>query len=348
MSQKMHAVVFTGKGHVTFQSLERRSCSPDEILVKTHYSLISSGTELRVLEGFYGADKNFPLIPGYSIVGEVVSVGEKVHDYRVGDFVTGRNPPVSAAIGVTAYWGGQAGYQIYPVIGDTRPIVLPRNIDPLDYVIAEIASISHHGFEAVSAKPGESAIVIGQGLIGAFSAALLAAAGCRVIALDVEEGRLERAVKWGVAAVVNSKEPHAVERLKNLTNGGADIVVESSGTTPGIHLAHQLVRKTPRYVEPLGMHARHWPRLIMQASYIEPVQIDPAKFFCGEGLLIITPDDRTVEDRQKVVELIRRGVLKANDFVGKIMTPDQAPAAYKALREDKNNHFSIVFDWRSV
>jgi len=43
--------------------------------VRTHYTLVSSGTELRVLGGHYGAKEKYPVIPGYSVVGEVVAVG---------------------------------------------------------------------------------------------------------------------------------------------------------------------------------------------------------------------------------------------------------------------------------
>ena len=59
----------------------------------------------------------------------------------------------------------------------------------------------------------------------------------------------------------------------------------------------------------------------------------------------LTPADRGVEDRQMAVEQYRRGTLKAADFVQTVSAVADAPAACAALRDDKNNNFSLVFDW---
>lgn len=83
----------------------------------------------------------------------------------------------------------------------------------------------------------------------------------------------------------------------------------------------------------------------MQANYLEPVTIDPCGFFPGEGVTILAPKDRGVEDRQKAVEGIREGKIKASHFVQNVVSFTEAPQAYKALRDDKNSNFSLVFDW---
>jgi len=54
-----------------------------------------------------------------------------------------------------------------------------------------------------------------------------------------------------------------------------------------------------------------------------------------------------VEDRQRAVEQFRRGTLKAADFVQNVAPARDAAAAYAALRDDKNNNFSLVFDWEA-
>lgn len=349
MATTMQAIIFTDINQVSIGSYELGVCGPKEIVTRTLYSMVSSGTELRVLGGHYGAKGNYPLIPGYSTVGRVTAIGADVKGFRIGDLVSCRNP--RPCPGIKAQWGGQASIQVHATSGEDRPILLPPDANPLDYVIAEISAISFRGVEAAAPKPGESAVVIGQGLIGAFSGAWLAARGCRVVVADVEPGRLARAVKWGAAATVNVTEAGAQERLATLCNGGADIVVESSGSSAGALLAYKLVRRKPqRYgteykVEPIAFYHQDWPRLIMQANYIEPISIDPFAFFDGEGITILAPKDRGVEDRQKVVEQIRRGAIKSADFVQNVLPFQEAPAAYRSLREDKNRCFSVVFDW---
>jgi threonine dehydrogenase-like Zn-dependent dehydrogenase len=250
-------------------------------------------------------------------------------------------------------WGGQASLQVHVTSGEDRPVLLPPDADLLDYVTAEISAISLRGITAVAPRPGETAVVIGQGLIGSFSAAWLNAAGCRVIVADLEDGRLERAQKWA-AATVNVSDADAEARILTLCNGGADIVVESSGSPKGALMAYNLVRRKPQNystdykVEPIQFYGGDWARLLIQANYIDEVSINPFDFFPGEGVTVLTPSDRGVEDRQMAVEQYRRGTLKAADFVQTISAVSDAPTAYAALRDDKNNNFSLVFDWEKA
>ncbi len=342
------AITFTEVGKIEVREYPLSDAGPTDIVVRTRYSMVSSGTELRVLGGHYGAKNRYPLVPGYSSVGEVIEVGKEVTGFRVGDRVSCRNP--KPLLGINSMWGGQAALQIHATAGEDRPVLLPAGADPLDYVTAEISAISLRGVTAAAPRRGETAVVLGQGLIGAFSAAWLNAAGCRVIVADLEDGRLRRAEKWAAAAV-KADEPHAEARIMALCNGGADIVVESSGSSKGALMAYRLIRRKPQNyskdykVEPIQFYGGDWARLVMQANYIEEIGINPFGFFPGEGVTILTPADRGVEDRQMAVEQFRRGTLKASDFVQKIAAADEAPAAYAALRDDKNSNFSLVFDW---
>ena len=352
MTQRIQAIVYTDVNQIVTRELQLPACEENEIVVRTHYTMVSPGTELRVLGGHYGAAGKFPLIPGYSVVGEVTSVGAQVKGFRVGDMISGRNP--KAVPGIHAHWGGQASMHVYATSGEDRPVLLPAGAKAMDYVIAEVAAISFRGVEAANPKAGETAIVLGQGIIGSFSAHWLHARGCRVIVADIEPGRLKGAMARGMAAAVRVGEPDALERLLMLCNGGADIVVESSGSSAGALLAYKLVRRKPQNygkeykVEPIGFYHQDWPRLVMQANYLEPVSINPFAFFNGEGITILAPKDRGVEDRQKVVEAIRRGEIRASDFVQRVVPFSDAPAAYAALRDDKNNNFSLVFDWTAA
>jgi 2-desacetyl-2-hydroxyethyl bacteriochlorophyllide A dehydrogenase len=348
----IQAIVFEGVGKITTSEFQLGPCGNNDIVVRTLYTMVSTGTELRVLGGHYGASENFPLIPGYAVIGEVTAVGADVKGYCVGDLISGRNP--RAVPGIKSQWGGQASQHVYVTTGEDRPVVLPRGAKPLDYVITEVSAISYRGVQAAAAKSGETAVVLGQGVIGAFSAAWLHARGCRVIVADLEANRLERALAWGAAAAVNIADGNAAERILTLCDGGADIVVESSGTTPGAKLACQLVRRKPQAfsgeyrVEPMSFYAGQWSRLVFQAGYLEEISINPFDFFAGEGLTVLTPADHGIEDRQSVVEAIRRGVIRASDFVGRVVPFTDAPKAYPALRDDKNNNFSLVFDWTNA
>jgi 2-desacetyl-2-hydroxyethyl bacteriochlorophyllide A dehydrogenase len=351
MSNNIKAITYTDVNQVAVCDYKLGEVGPSDIVVKTRYTMVSSGTELRVLGGHYGAAGSYPIIPGYSSVGQVIDVGPEVSGFRVGDRVSCRNP--KPLPGVESMWGGQASLQVHATSGEDRPVLLPAGAELLDYVTAEVSAISLRGVTAAAPRPGETAVVLGQGLIGAFSAAWLNARGCRVIVADLEDGRLERARRWA-AATVKVSDPDAEARLLTLCNGGADIVVECSGSTKGALLAHKLIRRKPQNyskdykVEPIQFYHGDWARLVVQANYIDEVSINPFGFFPGEGVTILTPSDRGVEDRQQAVEQFRRGTLKAADFVQTVSSVADAPTAYAALRDDKNNNFSLVFDWQKA
>lgn len=348
---KAKAITYTDVNQIAILEYVLPEMGATDMMVKTRYSMVSSGTELRVLGGHYGAAGTYPIIPGYSSVGEIIEVGADVTGYRIGDRVSCRNP--KPLPGVKSMWGGQASLQLHASTGEDRPVLLPPGADPLDYVTAEVSAISLRGITAAAPRPGETAVVLGQGLIGAFSAAWLNAAGCRVIVADLEDGRLTRAEKWS-AATVNVSETDAEARILALCNGGADIVVESSGSPEGALMAYKLIRRKPQNysstdykVDPIQFHSGDWARLVVQANYIDEVSINPFGFFPGEGVTILAPADRGVEDRQMAVEQYRRGTLKAADFVQTLAAVADAPAAYAALRDERNHNFSLAFDWQA-
>ena len=342
------AIVFTAPGSIELRQAELAPLAAGQFRVRTLYSMVSPGTELRVLAGQYGAAGKFPLVPGYSSVGRIEELGPQVGGYRVGDLVSCRN--AQPLVGLAAHWGGQASQHVCKASGEDRPVLLPAGAKALDYVTAEIAAISLRGVVAAAPHAGETALVVGQGLIGACSAVWLSAAGCRVIVCDTEAGRLERARAWSCQGVRIGEGDH-LARLRTLLEGGADIVVEASGSSAGFELARSLLRRKPQNygadykVEPIQFYHQDWPRLVLQANYLDKVSFDPFSLVAGEGMTVLAPKDRGVEDRQRVIEALRRGQVPTAELVQRVLPAAQAPAAYLGLRDDRANNFSLVIDW---
>jgi len=158
-----------------------------------------------------------------------------------------------------------------------------------------------------------------------------------------------------VMATVNMKNADAQERIQRFCDGGADIVVETSGTSAGAKMAYQLIRrKPPAYsgeyrVEPMTLYSNsNWSRLVFQANYLEDISINPFSCFPGEGMVVLTPMDHGIEDRQTAIEACRTGSIRASDFVQRIARFSDAPEAYRSLRDDKNANFSLIYDWAEV
>ncbi len=347
MKTTANVVLFDSPDHVSTGTATLKECGPEELVCETLYSTVSPGTELRMLAGHYGAEGKFPYVPGYSSVGRVVEVGTRAAGWKVGDLVNMRNTAPFAD--ARALYGAHSNFKVVTTEGVDRAVRLPEGADPFDYVMTDLAAISLRGVEMAAPKGGETAVVIGQGMIGAMSAAWLAIHGCRVIVVDLEKTRLERALNNGAAFAVSPDEPDLLERLQVLCNGGADIVVEASGSPEGVETAFKLLRKKPQNyteeytVEPILFYGGDWPRLVFQAGYLKPITWKPDGCLPGEGAVFLTPRDRGVEERQRVIEFIRTGKLKTANFLDQVFPWKKAPEAYAGLKERRL--FSAVLDW---
>jgi len=348
---KTKAIIYDAADAVRFGDVELPPCGPRQVVAKTLYTFVSPGTELRVLGGHYGAAGNFPLVPGYAAISRIVSVGPETRGFSVGDVVSCRNAVRFADMNVM--WGGEAGLHVYDTETEDTPVLLPQGLSDeayLPYAAAEVAAISLRGVEAADPKEGETALVVGQGMIGRFSAMFLALRGAKTVVADISGGRLAEAEKGGVSAAVDLSAPGAEDRLARLGNGGFDIVVEASGSIPGVELALRMVRRKPQNyseaykVEPIRFYGRDWPRLVMQANYVKDISVNPFSFFSGEGLTILTPADRGVEERQRAVEYVRSGRVDMSPFLGTVVPAREMPEHYRRLQ--RREIVSLVGDWR--
>lgn len=342
------AVLFHAPGEVRIASLPRPACTAGTILCRTRYSIISAGTELRTLRGEQeGA--TFPLVPGYAWVGQVLEAAPDVAGFAPGDWVSGRAATPLAGVGST--WGGHAAVHASPVAGYAAAVKLPAGAEPLDYVLTELAAISWRGVSMCVPGRDETAVVCGQGIIGALATLWLAQAGVRVVATDLDPARLERARRLGALAV-DGRAADAADRIRTLAGGPVDIAVEASASLAGARLAAGLLRQPQahaaaaayRAVDGPGL-ASYWPRLCLLASYTRRMDLLPTGLVDGEGAMVLHPRDRRVQDRLAVIDRIRAGVLKTADFVAAPVPFSQAPEAYRMLRDEPARALSCVLDW---
>ncbi len=343
LPEKSPAILFHGPDDIRIQDVQLPPLGDEDVAVRTRYTMVSTGTELRALSGFYKSVP-FPFIPGYSSVGEVVACGKDASGYRPGDLVSCRNANPFPETNIC--WGGQVGYHLHNVKDpESKPVLLPEGADPLDYVGTEVGAISLRGVKSAQPQAGQTAVVIGLGVIGAYAAAWLQQAGCRVIVSDLSPSRLKRIAAWGPTPVLGGNLDSEA-RLRERMGEGADIVVECSGSMIGLALATRLTRAVPeRSQTSMLQHRGRWPKLLLQATYREPVSFSKLP---GEGVILLTPKDRSVEDRLDTIEAIRTGKLCAANFRDRVVPYREAPAHYLAVRDNPDAVFSLVFDWADL
>nr|WP_287410408.1 bi-domain-containing oxidoreductase [Pseudodesulfovibrio sp.] len=155
---------------------------------------------------------------GYSLAGVVIGVGRGVTDLKVGDRV--------AAAGA-----GIANHAEYVDVPRNLVMQIPGDL-PFDHAsTVTLGGIAMQGVRRAAPALGEFVVVFGTGLLGLFSVQMLKLCGARVIAVDLDESRLELARQFGAEYVINPAKDDAGSIVKHITNGyGADVVLFCAAT----------------------------------------------------------------------------------------------------------------------
>jgi predicted dehydrogenase/threonine dehydrogenase-like Zn-dependent dehydrogenase len=262
-------------GELAVLDVPTPACRPGGVLVQSLFSLISTGTEMmkvteakmsmvgmararpdqvrKVLDAVsqQGAmatykkvmnrlDSYTPL--GYSLCGVVTEVGRGAEEFHVGQMV--------AAAG-----NEHALHAEYNWIPVNLCVPVPDGVAPEHAAFATVGAIAMHGVRRAEAQLGETACVIGLGLIGQLAVRLLVAAGVRVVGVDVREDRCRLAEKAGalLAAAPSDEGMQSLrQRLGELTSGrGADhILLAAGGSSNGpVESAAMLARDRATVVD---------------------------------------------------------------------------------------------------
>ena len=257
MTHQVRAVVARGKGApVSLETIVVPDPGPGEALVKVEACGVCH-TDLHYREG--GINDDFPFLLGHEAAGVVESVGEGVTDVAPGDFVIlnwravcgncracrrGRPQYCFNTHNAEQKMTLLDGTELSPALGigafAEKTLVAAGQCTKVDRaasaaaagllgcgVMAGIGAAINTG----NVGRGDSVAVIGCGGVGdaAIAGARLAGAA-RIIAVDIDDRKLEKARSLGATHTVNSKESDAVEAIRELTGGfGADVVIEAVG-----------------------------------------------------------------------------------------------------------------------
>ena len=264
---------------------------------------------------------------GYSVAGEVVTVGDGIADIAAGDLV--------AAAGA-----GQANHADYVVVPRNLVCRVPSGCELTQAASATLGSIALQGVRRTAPQLGERVAVLGLGLIGQITVQLLKAAGCSVIGLDLDSARVERALGLGLDA--GAADVDAMKALvRDITGGrGVDATLMTAATKSNsvINLAMELTRAKGKVVivGDVGLNVdravfyRKEIDLLISTSY-GPGRYDPA--YEAEGRDYPFAYVRWTENRnmESYLELIARGRMNFATLVDRVVRIEQAPAVYDEL-----------------
>ena len=241
---------------------------------------------------------------------------------------------------VAAAGAGQANPADFVSVPRNLVCRVPTGYDLKHAASATLGAIALQGVRRAAPQLGERVVVLGLGLIGQITIQLLKAAGCRVLGLDLDPTRVERARSLGLDAGASDADTFK-GLVRDLTEGhGADRALMTAATKSSavINLAMELTRAkgTVVIVGDVGLHVdravfyRKEIDLLMSTSY-GPGRYDPAYESEGRDYPYAYVRWTLNRNMQAYLELVATGKMNFEALVDRIVPIEEAPATYTEL-----------------
>jgi len=328
---KTKAVIFSGVNQVEIGTVMLPPLKPDEIRVEAVMSCLSPGTDLRILTGKQGGNLNWPLIPGYSMVGQVDQCGAEVTEFVEGDrvFCIG-----TQSASCELMWGANVAVGH---VHKSKAMRIPDGLEWEKACLAKLAAIAYHGSTRSAVSVGELAAIIGIGPIGLFSAWFHQEKGADVCCADVNPARVQGLADLGLKGV------HVKGCLKESLNQvfpyGADLVVDCTGVDTLLDQSIGITKELP-----WDDSWERGRRLLIQGSYGDRISLDYNLAFQRELQLMITRDHQ-MRDLEQVMDWMLRTEVPFGRVLSEVRAFTEAASAYRDLIDRKNECLTIGLRW---
>ena len=333
---KSKQIIFTAVHTAELLERDLPPVNEGDVLTEMEYTVVSGGTERACIMGMENAGGNqFPKMLGYCGVGRVLQVGSAVKSVQVGDRVL-------------VYHGNHAKYNVRPEADITK--VEDDAVSSRDAAFVIIASMGLGGVRKLELELGESAMVMGLGLLGMFAVQFCRLSGAYpVIAADLNPTRRELALKLGADYAFDPSEPDFVEQVKAVTKGnGVRATVEVTGVSAAMKQALECAswmgrisllgctRVSDCAVDYYQQVHRPGVKLIGAHNFIRPkVESYPHHW---------THQD----DCKAILDLIAAGRIQVKPIVSRVVSPEDCAEIYNQLCDDPAFPMGTVFDWRNM
>ena len=327
------SIVFTAPRTAELLTEQTKPMTAESVAVRMEYTVVSGGTERANLMAMPNAGKTFPRRLGYCGVGHVIEVGEQVRSVKPGDRVL-------------VYHGNHSQYNVVPEIKVTK--VTQEQIDSLEAAFVVIATMGLGGVRKLEVELGESAMVMGLGLLGIFAVQFLRLSGAYpVIAADLNPERRALALELGADYALDPSAPDFAENVKTLTRGrGVNACVEVTGVSAAMKQALECASRQGRIALLGCTRISDCPVDYYQQVHRPGVKLIGAHNFV-RPLYESYPHHWTHQDDCKaILELLAAGRVQVKPIISRVVKPEQASEIYKQLCEDPNFPLGTVFDWR--
>ncbi len=334
------------QGKVEVRNVPRPMVSPDNVVLKVE----ATGLCRSDWHGWMGHDPDIilPHVPGHELAGTVVEIGSQIQNFKAGDRVT--VPFVSGCghceecrsgnqqvcdhqfqPGFTA-WGSFAEF-VEIKFADNNLVHLP---DEIDFVTA--ASLGCRfitSFRAVADQgkttAGQWVAVHGCGGVGLSAVNIAASLGAQVIAVDIDDEKLELAKTMGATNVLNSRRIKDISaEIKRLSGRGAHVSIDALGSQETCFNSISCLRKRGKHIQ-VGL---------MTGDHKHPVV--PMDWVVAHELEIIGSHGMQAFRYEAVFEMIKNGKVQPNKMLGRTISLEEVPDALVSMDKFENLGVTVI------
>ncbi len=358
---------FADSKPLKIQEIELDAPGPGEVLVKmTAAGLCHS--DLSVITGV--RPRPVPMALGHEASGTVMQVGDGVSDLKPGDRVVlvfvpscghclpcmeGRPAlcePGAEANGKGTLLSGErrlhvgaqyvhhhvgvSAFAEHAVVSRRSCVKIEQDIDPVEAALFGCAVLTGVGAVVNTAKvqPGQSAAVVGLGGVGMCALLGAVASGATdIVAIDLNDSKLEMARKLGATHVVNARDPDAIAKVKEATRGGVDFAFEMAGVVPAMELSYRVTKRGGTTVTASLPHPQHnWP--LQQVSLVAEERTVKGSYI---GSCV------PARDVPRYIGLYLAGKLPINKLLGERLRLDDINRGFDKLDAGESMRDLVVF-----
>lgn len=338
----MRAAVYYNNNDIRLEEMPKPKLSPNEILVK----VIASGICGSDVMEWYRI-KTAPRVLGHEVTGVISEVGSNVKAYKPGDRVfvshhvpcnsciyckSGHHTACETLHTTNFYPGGFAEYIRVPEINVRYGVfILPKNVSFEDGTFIEPLGCVFRAQRLAGMNKDQSVLVLGSGISGLLHIKLARANGAkRIIATDINEYRLKKALEFGADSVINAAKEDVVKKLLELNdNRLSDLVIVCTGA---LSVAEQALKCVDRGGTVL-FFAVPKPGVYLNV---------PINDFWRNEITIKTSYAASPFDLENALNIISEGKVKVSDMITHRLKLSEIGLGFKIVAEAKESIKVII------
>lgn len=324
------AVIFTAPNTVDVGTVTCPDPGPNDVVVRITHSWISNGTEGSYLRGervdgdtaYQASDPwPFPVVAGYQKIGVVEWIGADVHDLEIGE-------TVFATIGhVEGMHHTYAGHVSPSVCPRSEVFKLPPDIETLAYAGLVLAQVGYNGGMRPPVEPGDVAVVIGDGLVGHWTAQTLQARGAEVVLVGRHEDRLAR---FTGGHTINAHQEQWIEGIAARYPGGVQVGVDTVGSLDVLDGLRQISARFGHLVS-AGFYGHH-----------DAYPLQPPRY---KELSIHLVSGWTRARLEATLAAVTEGRLQTLPLITHHLPVAEAAAAWHLIETKAEPVLGVILDW---